>query len=64
MNPRLMDIHELAQTLGVAESTIKNNRFSHPLYRKAIKLGAANSPLKWRRTDVDEYIDQLVGETA
>ena len=64
MNPRLMDIHELAATLCVAEGTIKNNRHTHPLYRKAIKLGAANSPLKWRRSDVDEYLDQLVGETA
>lgn len=64
MNPRLMDIHELSAMLGVAEATIKNNRHNHPLYKKAIKLGAANSPLKWRVTDVDGYLDSLVAEAA
>lgn len=59
VNPRLVDIHELSAMLGVAVATIKNNRSTHPLYKKAIKLGAANSPLKWRRTDVDDYLDSL-----
>lgn len=58
-NPRLMDIHQLAEYLGVAVGTIHNNRQTHPLYSKAIKLGPANSPLKWRRTDVDAYLDSL-----
>jgi predicted DNA-binding transcriptional regulator AlpA len=64
-NPRFMDIHELAATLGVSEGTIHNNRHTHPLYRQAVKLGPANSPLKWRRSDVDTFIDQLCeGKTA
>ncbi|OZC62333.1 hypothetical protein CH267_02010 [Rhodococcus sp. 06-621-2] len=63
-NPRLIDIHELSDMLRVAEATIKNNRHTHPLYKKAIKLGAANSPLKWRITDVDAYLAELAGEAA
>ncbi|MCZ4561211.1 hypothetical protein O4160_10230 [Rhodococcus sp. IEGM 1401] len=58
-NPRLMNVHELAAELGVAVGTIHNNRHTHPLYSKAIKLGPANLPLKWRRTDVDAYLDSL-----
>ena len=64
-NPRFMDIHELAATLDVAVGTIHNNRHTHPLYSRAIKLGGVNSPLKWRRSDVDAFIDQLCdGKTA
>ncbi|WP_032405192.1 helix-turn-helix transcriptional regulator [Rhodococcoides fascians] len=58
-NPRLMDVHQLAEYLGVSVGTIHNNRRTHPLYSKAIKLGPRNSPLKWRRTDVDAYLESL-----
>lgn len=63
-NPRLMDIKELSDTLSVAVQTIRCNRHTHPLYKKAIKLGGPTSPLKWRRVDVDAYIDSLTQESA
>lgn len=63
-NPRLVDIHELARWLNTAEGTIRNQRHSHPLYKKAIKLGAANSRLLWRSEEVEAYLDGLTQETA
>lgn len=55
LNPQLIGIRELAQLLGVAPQTIRGNR-DHPLYSKALKLGGPTSPLKWRRSDVAEFL--------
>lgn len=50
-----MGIRELGELLGVAPQTIRGNR-DHPLYSKALKLGGPTSPLKWRRSDVAEFL--------
>lgn len=54
-NPALMGIRELGEVLGVSPQTIRGNR-DHPLYSRALKLGGPTSPLKWRRSDVAEFL--------
>ncbi|SNS39832.1 hypothetical protein SAMN05421642_102211 [Rhodococcoides kyotonense] len=59
-----MGIGELASILGVSAGTIRNNRNTHPLYSKALKMGGSTSRLKWRRADVAAYlgVDELPSE--
>lgn len=59
MSTTTIGIHQLADELGVCESTIlKGRKKSHPLYTKGFKIGdALNSPLRWFRDDVDNYIN-------
>lgn len=56
-HPTLVDTRELAALLGVHRSTILRGRHTHPLYRLGFKLGGHTSPLRWRRTDVDAYLE-------
>lgn len=62
VNPRYVDVGQLAELLCVAPQTIRCNRKSHPLYVKALKTGGARtSPLLWRREDVAEFLGVDVG---
>ena len=63
-NPRLVTIRELATILGVSRETILRQRKTHPLYSKAIQLGARTSPLRWYREDVEAYLAELRGDAA
>lgn len=54
---RLLDVHDVAEQLGVSVSTIYRWRSTgeHPTPR-AIKIG---THVRWRQSAVDEFIDGL-----
>jgi len=64
-NPAQMTIWEVADALGCSKAGIKNLRAksdSHPFFQKAFKPGGApNSPLRWWRADVEEYLREVSG---
>jgi hypothetical protein len=64
-NPAQMTIWEVADALGYTKAGIKKFRLnpdSHPFFRKAFKTGGApNSPLRWWRADVEEYLREVSG---
>ena len=64
-NPEQMTIGEVAEAIDRRPETIKKYRANpnaHPFFRKAFKTGTGpNSPLRWWRTDVDEYLRETSG---
>lgn len=64
-NPAQMTLAEVADAIGRRPITIKKYRMDpncHPFFRKAFKTGTGrNSPLRWWRTDVEEYLRETTG---
>ncbi len=64
-NPAHMSLEEVADAIDRRPSTIKKYRMNpntHPFFRKAFKSGTGqNSPLRWWRADVEEYLREISG---
>lgn len=60
MSTATVNIHELAEILGVCQSTILKSRKKgrHEFYVKGFKIGdAINSLLRWFVDDVHEFLE-------
>ncbi|WP_432679197.1 hypothetical protein ACRAJ3_09865 [Rhodococcus pyridinivorans] len=64
-NPAHMSLDEVADAIGRSPNMIKKYRMNpdaHPFFRKAFKTGTGqNSPLRWWRADVEEYLREISG---
>ncbi len=57
MSSHLIDIRDLSEQLKVPEKTIRNKMSEGNWPLQPIRIGRS---LRWRQTDVDAYIEELV----
>ena len=65
LNPAQMTLGEVAEAIGMSAYMVRMSRAkseAHPFFRKAFKTGTGrNSPLRWWRADVDDYLREISG---